>query len=654
MPSHPCGPQGGRTGKDPGFRTENWCWKLNGVHRAKLSKAKEQRDKARAESNEKDQKRAARNDKRFQKSQLYRDIAETLDTSDMETITSFRDAMREQQKVMADEATGYNEAYDEVVDQFGANTDVSGRKNRGAYASQLKSASDPSKVKGFDEAVQYVRDHSEIAAHLASGIEGESVSAKDVESLVFEALKQGKKEVPGLNSDAVWDRMLEMLESFGGPVEQYERQSAVEFSMKFWKEVIRPETYVHKGENGKRVRTTVTKDRIKHWDAQAKKMLDSGRQIPVPYFHTDAAKPILKDKIPDDPRDTAAYIVDRKVENDGALWMLFDPVSEDAEAKVNNQLRHVSIRTDNFVDSDGTHYNDAITHVAATNNGVMKDQKPFIPEHGLALSLSMCMDDGKPGNQSSGGAGGPSLALAIELLANLDIVLPEDTNGENFLDRLCTAAKAVQSYKDQEEGEDDYETRPEGSKTQRPAPIAMSNSLLQFSLETIERTPKDPAGNDWTEKTLKAAYDAHKAAQPKLEFSAAQQAALDNLQEVSKQGLVSEFEECIEQGTMTPDAANGWVEKLNDISLTFSLDGTVDEEDTAYKGMFDALRLAQANRPGAALHGEKNITTNKKLKFSLRKRPESFDSDPSEKTDDQRREDARKRLKKMGYAQTAS
>lgn len=402
---------------------------------------------------------------------------------------------------------------------------------------------------------------------------------------------------------------------------------------KFWKEVIRPGVYHHKDKYGNDTTTTITKDRIDHWHSQNKKMFDVGLQIPLPYFHTDKAQPILKDKIPDDVRNNAGYLVDSKVEEDGGLWMQVDPT--ESEDEINKKIRHVSIRTDNFKDGQGNMFADAITHVAATNNGVMQDQKPFVPEHGLALSLSMATDSYMSGYTGSDKqAEGTSLESAVTLLSELGIELGGDTTPENFLDRLCTALRTAKAIQEKEEGELGSEQMPEGAKTQKPAPIAMSQSLLEFSLSKVAAEPENPnTGKAWKPEELEAAYDVYKAAQPKLEFSQAQQAAFDQLQKNNKLAVRDRIKACTDSHLMAKDTGEALVGRLNDVTLQFSLDGSIDEEHDSYRGIFDAIKFAEAGRKGAGLHGTDKLP--KEDRLTLEDRPVEFSQDPDDEDIDE-------------------
>ena len=246
---------------------------------------------------------------------------------------------------------------------------------------------------------------------------------------------------------------------------------------RFWKEVIRPDKYHHRDRVTKEDTVTeVTADHVDHWNKTAQAMFSKGLTIPVPYAHDASAVPEAPSA---DPRDLAARIVNSRVNGSGELECLFEPCSEADEKRFNAQVKEVSIFTDDWKDGKGNQYKDAITHVAACIHPVMGNQKPFEPETGLALSLSMASDSEPKGKGRTEQPA--SLELGIRLLRERGIELGEDTTPDNFMDRLCTVLQAL-AHADKEDGDEDLETMPTGAKVQRPAPIAMS-SLLEFSLD---------------------------------------------------------------------------------------------------------------------------------------------------------------------------
>lgn len=420
----------------------------------------------------------------------------------------------------------------------------------------------------------------------------------------------------------------------------------------FWKEVIRPGKYFPRDAEGKPFEVEIKKDRIWHWAKQVKSMVDAGNRIPVPYHHTEDAVPITLDTTNNNTYDCAGYATDAEVQLDGSLHMKIEPATEADEGNFNTKIRDVSIRTRDWLDGSGNEFKDAITHVAACYHPVMNNQKPFQPTGGLALSLTMAADYTETGYGTNNSATN-SLDSAVELLADLGFDIGDDVTPENFVDRLCTALRAVKSYKEQEgvEGEEEEGEKPEGSKTQKPTPIAMN--LLEFSIDKVSADPKNPAtGESWTADELELAYKLHEDATPKLKLSAEHQAAFDLLQSNNKKQIADRLSNCVKTMTMRQDVAEDILEAVNDVELTFSADGSVNEAN--HRDIFIPLKMAENTSPGAALTGMKGKEakgTGERLKLSLHthSHPDEFyKSDDAPVSDEEAEENAKRLLRSVG------
>lgn len=211
-----CGASGGVNG---GFEHDNTCWQLTGHHRERLAKATKEREEREAKQREQDEadkrdaaKATKRKDAAFKSTRLYKDISESLNTDDMSVINDFRGLMEDIHKQKTQAAADYNDAFEEIVDQF-VGTDAKGRQKRGAFISSLVRADDPADIPGFDEVVQFVRDNPKVSHILGSTI-GESIGSNDLEAMVFQGLKQGKMPMPALNSDEVFKEAFAFIERY--------------------------------------------------------------------------------------------------------------------------------------------------------------------------------------------------------------------------------------------------------------------------------------------------------------------------------------------------------------------------------------------------------------------------------------------------------
>ena len=695
---HACGPRGGP--KD-GFKFKNWCWKLTGAHRARVSDAsvsrrdRQDKDVERALADEaanergdvvrslasthpdkmdletlwamgisshnlavdrehfedeaqfgnamvnlgnaerkhavnkveaqrrKDRREAAEAKKReqaqaqeakkrdkansqFQKSQLYKDISETIGSKDPEEVMAFRDMLQEIHEPLEESARSHNEAIDSIVDQF-VGEDSAGRKKRGLLTRQIRKAEDPNSIPKFDEMAQFVRDNPNVRGALQVENDG------SVETQLFEALKTGKKDIPSLGSDEVWQQALEYLESAAGPFDRYERdEEPVPFSLnamkKFWKEVIRPGKYTPA--NGKTV--DVTPERIKTWKEESERLMANGNRIPIPYHHAPDAVPVLAESPSVSTYDCAGYVEDFELDDQGGLHALIDPATDDDAKNFNTKIRDVSIMAQPWKDGNGNEYSDVITHIAACYHPVMNKQTPFIPSEGIALSLTMAYEEDSASHE---GGSATSLESAVQLLRDLGVELGDDVTPENFIERLCTAVRAVNHTKMQEEG-DDFETRPEGGETKSPSPIAMSKD-----------EKKEP-----------------------VQFSQEQQAALDLLQTNNKLQLQDRIRKVVKSAKMREETGQKLIDRLNEVELQFSLEGSVDEDQHA--DIFLALNEAEASSTGAALtgrtiHDVEQARKDGKLKLSLYSEDDPDDMGAPVEMSDKEREELGTRLVRL-------
>lgn len=420
--------------------------------------------------------------------------------------------------------------------------------------------------------------------------------------------------------------------------------------MQFWKEVIRPGEYFPRGKDGKPFKVSVDRERIDHWASTLRDMVKKGNRIPVPYHHTEDAVPVTLDTTSKSTYDCAGYATDAQVSSDGGLFLMVEPASEADAENFNTKIKDVSIKTDDWLDGSGNFFKDAITHVAACFHPVVNNQKPFVPAAGLTLSLSMAQDGSMDYEEKQ--AGTNSLECVCELLSEHGFDVGDDVTPENFIDRLGTALRAVKSWKEKEDGAEDYETKPEGAKAQKPTPIAMSVDIIEFALQKAQTEPENPeTGKAWTPEEIRAAHEAMLDAEPKLELSAEHQAALDLLQNNNKQIICDRLSDCVKSLTMPQAVAEDILSVVKETSLEFSADGTVDE--SKHRDIFIPLKMAEASNSGAALNGQVSLEPVKRelqLNLTTEEQPADFEA-PSDEllvSEEKALENAKQLLRSIG------
>lgn len=260
----------------------------------------------------------------------------------------------------------------------------------------------------------------------------------------------------------------------------------------FKKKILAPSTYRVNGED-----VTLDAGHFSKWVRNFQKLRKSGYRLPAPFYHDKRAEPI---RLKPNQKDVDAYNNggwwDRLwvSKRDGALWGEVD-VPDEAKAKklTSGEIVEVSpaIRAKYETNDLGT-LEDVITHIALVTQPVAGNQEPFKIAAARCFARSMLADptedddddddDGwdfqiaesgkntaskgaaskapaakaqkkggvvvKPTNMPEQEMEAPEAATAgieeaLEILKELGILLPKDTDENNFIERLVTAGYAV-------------------------------------------------------------------------------------------------------------------------------------------------------------------------------------------------------------------
>lgn len=257
---------------------------------------------------------------------------------------------------------------------------------------------------------------------------------------------------------------------------------------KFLKTIARPGVYyatdpVTKG----RKKVAITPERIKRWVDNFEAMKTKGHRIPMPWKHDFKATP---ESVPDGEKDeatgsknNAGFWEDLFIDKDGWLVGTVNvPRAEDAN-RVGTSVQEVSpLVVQNWVSGDGSKYDDALLHIAAVTHPITPGQENFRPvsdKPTYSVALSHFINDDLKGFQMANEEEPTGVSAALAYLQSLGVDLPEDTNEENFVERICVAAKAASSMKKKVEEEDDQEDKEKNmSQPQtQPNPVAMSAEI---------------------------------------------------------------------------------------------------------------------------------------------------------------------------------
>jgi hypothetical protein len=198
----------------------------------------------------------------------------------------------------------------------------------------------------------------------------------------------------------------------------------------------------------------------------------------------------------------------------GATLVGYIDVSEADAPKIGTAVRETSIYVQpSFIDGHGNQYSDVPLHVALVTHAVQPGQKNFekVPSPSLAIAMSQrafvmssvpqtgsdtsrattpANSETQPNDRSSqsppavSNTASPDLGQVIQLLRQCGIVLPQDTNDQNFLPYLVVAL-GQKSAGDIDE-QSDINQPPEGAQQKQPAPVAMS-SITPEAFASITR-----------------------------------------------------------------------------------------------------------------------------------------------------------------------
>ena len=266
----------------------------------------------------------------------------------------------------------------------------------------------------------------------------------------------------------------------------------------FQKKIIEPGTY--EGEK-------VSAERVRHWAKEAQKMLDLGLLIPCPYYHDKKSKPIRNPDASDaNTKNNAGFWRKFWVDDKDVLWSEIHANDDESAGKIGKAARQCSLAAAPEWNEGGKVWKDAITHIALTNKAKAPTGDEFVPVVAMSeetpfmvFSLEMLTNSQEFDHESSdsqesgmpekdpgegGSDGGSGLDSLIKLLREHDIELTDDTDETNFVDHLTSALTALNKKKKEEEGQDLTE-RPQGSKAQRPSPIAMAQEISEFAVELL-------------------------------------------------------------------------------------------------------------------------------------------------------------------------
>ena len=245
----------------------------------------------------------------------------------------------------------------------------------------------------------------------------------------------------------------------------------------------------------------VTSDRLRHWSREFGRMTENRQAIPMHWDHSnnvDDLTPIAMDLFERRER-SAKNAVGRmtgfEVSDDGNSASISFEVTDPAAASkfATNTIQVSPVFFSSWADGGGNCYSDCITHLDAVVHPVDHSQSPAERVDAICCAIRFGMD-AKPMEKASYDSDDTdepdtmaTVGKVLEELKKVDIVLPADTNGKNFIDRLYTALLTAVAT----QGPDMTNPQPSDDKTVVDPKIATMSLEAKKALAYGERTHRN-------------------------------------------------------------------------------------------------------------------------------------------------------------------
>jgi hypothetical protein len=363
----------------------------------------------------------------------------------------------------------------------------------------------------------------------------------------------------------------------------------------------------------------VTPERLRNWELQFGRMSRSNQVVPIDWDHADtpeALQPLSMDAYHKrrSAQTTIGHLADFRVSDSGdsAEITLDLRTPKAVEAAELNTVYVSPVLFPEWKDGAGNTYRDVITHVDMVNHPVDHSQTPFVPVEPGAIACALRMslntkpyrlsedpmedDDKKPDDEETPEADDSetpadkpepddkpeestepmnqtSIDDVIEGLKTFNIVLPDGTNGANFLERVHAALLTAAAH--QGKGpQDQAPEKPADTKIEDPMVATMSLQARAAMSWAESQHRKDLAAR------LKRLSESGRCTPAELKARDGQVTAVKLSLDASGQPSPSDLEKWLESREVIP-AGTFWT----------------DEQRTMQ-------RMSHVHEPPAAMNGE--------------------------------------------------
>ena len=180
--------------------------------------------------------------------------------------------------------------------------------------------------------------------------------------------------------------------------------------------------------DGNRKKVTVTRDMVYHWINKFNAMRAKGLRVFAPWEHDFSFSPSRKVEDLTNAKNNGGEWVSLHLSNDGVFQGVIDPATEEDAQNIGSKVKGCSIFADNFVDGEGTEWDNVLHHICLTNKPVAITDNYKESPNSLAIAMSTSVSaDNEVESQSM------MLTLGNVLKEKWGVELPPANNISDFL-----------------------------------------------------------------------------------------------------------------------------------------------------------------------------------------------------------------------------
>ena len=182
--------------------------------------------------------------------------------------------------------------------------------------------------------------------------------------------------------------------------------------------------------NGNRKKVTVTRDMVYHWINKFNAMRAKGLRVFAPWEHDFSFSPSRKVEDLTNAKNNGGEWVSLHLSNDDVFQGVIDPATEEDAKNIGSKVQGCSIFADNFIDGEGTEWENVLHHICLTNKPVAITDNYKESPNSLTIAMSTSVQDTEVESQSM------MMTLTQVLKDKWGVELPPSANTSDFLRML--------------------------------------------------------------------------------------------------------------------------------------------------------------------------------------------------------------------------